>query len=51
MFIFELFEKNPVLVIDFLAKLAIFHHVPQIFFLFYFIAFSGRYPDVILVPG
>jgi len=51
MFVFELFEINPVLLIDFLAKLAIFHHFLQIFFVFYFTAFSDRYPDVILVPG
>ena len=49
MFVFELFEINPVLLIDFLAKLAIFHHFLQIFFVFYFTAFSDRYPD--LVPG
>jgi len=51
MFVFELFEINRVLLIDFLAKLAIFHHFLQIFFVFYFTAFSDRYPDVILVPG
>ena len=51
MFVFELFEINPVLLIDFLAKLAIFHHFLQIFFVFYLTAFSDAYPDVILVPG
>ena len=51
MFVFELFEINPVLLIDFFAKLAIFHHFLQIFFVFYLTAFSDAYPDIILVPG
>ena len=51
MFVFEIFELHSVLLIDFFAKLAIFLHYLQIFFVFYFAAFSACYPDVILVSG